>query len=84
MKKLGYTSVKIHTQTNTWLACKIYYDLGFHPEANSAAKYRFGWKMVSQLTGRDMIAETLGCKTFGVSVAIKEVDEDDCKLQLPV
>jgi phenylpyruvate tautomerase PptA (4-oxalocrotonate tautomerase family) len=25
-----------------------------------------------------LIAETLGCKTSSVSVAIKEVDEDDC------
>ena len=56
MKKLGYTSVKIHTQTNTWLACKIYYDLGFHPEANSAIKNRFGWKMVEDLTDRIIIS----------------------------
>ena len=32
MKSLGYSTVKIHTQTNTWLACKVYYDLGFRPE----------------------------------------------------
>ena len=49
MKQLGYTSVKIHTQTNTWLACKVYYDLGFHPEAESFIKNRFGWKMIEAL-----------------------------------
>ena len=52
MKELGYEKVKIHTQTNTWLACKVYYDLGFRPEKESLVKNRFGWKMVSQLTGR--------------------------------
>ena len=52
MKELGYEKVKIHTQTNTWLACKVYYDLGFRPEKESLVKNIFGWKMVSQLTGR--------------------------------
>ena len=52
MKELGYEKVKIHTQTNTWLACKVYYDLGFRPERESLVKNRFGWKMISQLTGR--------------------------------
>ena len=56
MKQLGYTSVKIHTQTNTWLACKVYFDLGFRPETNSAAKNRFGWKMVEALTDRRIIS----------------------------
>lgn len=51
LKKLGYSSVKIHTQTNTWLACKIYYDLGFRPAKESLIKNEFGWKMVEQLTG---------------------------------
>ena len=54
MKELGYEKVKIHTQTNTWLACKVYYDLGFRPEKESLVKNRFGWRMVSLLTGRDM------------------------------
>ena len=55
MKQLGYTRVKIHTQTNTWLACKIYYDLGFRPEADSLQINRAGWKMVELLTGRNML-----------------------------
>lgn len=55
MKELGYTSVKIHTQTNTWLACKIYFDLGFRPEAESLSKTKAGWKMVGMLTGRKML-----------------------------
>ena len=55
MKQLGYTRVKIHTQTNTWLACKIYYDLGFRPEADSLQRNKAGWKMVELLTGRKML-----------------------------
>lgn len=54
MKSLGYRSVKIHTQTNTWLACKVYYDLGFRPEKDSLVKNRFGWKMAEHLTNRKM------------------------------
>lgn len=55
MKKLGYTSVKIHTQTNTWLACKVYSDLGFRPEADSMSEDRAGWKMAELLTGRAIL-----------------------------
>lgn len=50
MRNLGYNSAKIHTQTNTWLACKIYHNLGFQPEEESLVKDRFGWKMVRLLT----------------------------------
>ena len=46
MKDLGYKRTKIHTQTNTWLACKVYSDLGFQPEKESLSKHRAGWKMV--------------------------------------
>lgn len=57
MKELGYTSTKIHTQTNTWLACKVYADLGFRPEAKSISENRAGWKMVELLTNRKMLEE---------------------------
>ena len=53
MSELGYTCTKIHTQTNTWLACKIYYSLGFRPTKESLGNNRFGWKMVGLLTGID-------------------------------
>ena len=57
MKELGYTSVKIHTQTNTWLACKVYFDLGFRPETESITENRAGWKMIELLTGRKMLTD---------------------------
>ena len=53
MKALGYGKIKIHTQTNTWLACKIYHELGFQPAEESFNKHRFGWKMAGLLTGID-------------------------------
>ena len=53
MKALGYGKIKIHTQTNTWLACKIYHELGFMPSEESLNKHRFGWKMAGLLTGID-------------------------------
>ncbi len=51
MKELGYSSAKIHTQTTTWLACKIYLDFGFRPTALSAERDRTGWEIARTLTG---------------------------------
>lgn len=49
MKRLGDDRVRIHTQTNTWLACKVYDDLGFRPSKESLEKNRFGWMITEQL-----------------------------------
>ena len=51
MKQLGHTWAKIPTQTTTWLACKVYYELGFRPIPKNLENSRAGWKMVEQLTG---------------------------------
>jgi len=51
MKELGYSRAKIPTQTTTWLACKIYYDLGFRPIPQNLEHSRAGWKMLKQLAG---------------------------------
>ena len=51
MNQLGHVRAKIPTQTNTWLACKVYMDLGFLPlKANLEHNYE-GWKIVKALTG---------------------------------
>lgn len=50
MKKLGYTHAKIPTQTNTWLACKIYLDLGFLPVKENAIHSSYGWRIIKTLT----------------------------------
>ncbi len=50
MRGLGYTHVKIPTQTTTWLACKIYLDLGFVPLPQNAVNSRKGWEIMKALT----------------------------------
>lgn len=55
MNKLGYNHAKIPTQTNTWLACKVYMDLGFLPiEKNMKNNYE-GWKIVKALTEHSVL-----------------------------
>ena len=51
MKKLGYTHAKIPTQTTTWLACKVYLDLGFYPIKENLEHSYEGWKIIKELTG---------------------------------
>lgn len=50
MRGLGYTHAKIPTQTTTWLACKIYLDLGFLPIPQNAIDSRKGWEIIRSLT----------------------------------
>ena len=50
MNKLGYVSAKIPTQTNTWLACKVYMDLGFIPVKKNLKHSYEGWKIIKALT----------------------------------
>lgn len=50
MKTLGYTHAKIPTQTNTWLAVKIYLDLGFKPIPENAVNSYIGWCIIKTLT----------------------------------
>lgn len=50
MKALGYNHVKIPTQTNTWLAVKVYLDLGFRPIPENAVNSYMGWCIVKTLT----------------------------------
>ncbi len=57
MKKLGYTHAIIPTQTNTWLACKIYLDLGFLPIKKNLENSYEGWKIIKALIGRPGLAD---------------------------
>lgn len=50
MKTLGYTHAKIPTQTNTWLAVKVYLDLGFRPIPENAVHSYIGWRIIKTLT----------------------------------
>jgi len=55
MQKLGYTHATIPTQTTTWLACKIYLDLGFRPIPENAVSNREGWRIVRALTNHEAL-----------------------------
>ena len=50
MKDLGYSHVKVPTQTNTWLAVKIYLDLGCRPMPKNAVNSAEGWRIIKTLT----------------------------------
>ena len=57
MASLGYTQAKIPTQTNTWLACKVYLDLGFRPIPANVQHSRRGWQIVKTLTRHPALEE---------------------------
>lgn len=56
MKRLGYTKVKISTQTTTWVACKVYLDLGFRPCSACGEEQAQGWRIVKSLTDHPALA----------------------------
>ena len=57
MKALGYTHAKIPTQTNTWLAVKIYLDLGFKPIPENAVNSYDGWCIIKTLTNHKALTD---------------------------
>ena len=56
MKGLGQTRAKIPTQTTTWLAVKVYLDLGFRPIEKNFIRCRDGWRIVKRLTTHPALA----------------------------
>lgn len=57
MRELGYRHAKIPTQTTTWLACKIYLDLGFMPLPKNAVNSRNGWRIIKALTNHPALID---------------------------
>jgi len=57
MKGLGYDHAKIPTQTTSWVAVKVYLDLGFRPIPQNAENARDGWRIVKALTGHPALEE---------------------------
>ena len=51
MRNLGYSAAKVHTQTTTWLACRIYLDFGFVPVEENMQDSQRGWQIIRTLTG---------------------------------
>ncbi len=57
MRGLGYTHGKIPTQSTSWVACKVYLDLGFRPLPENAVHSRDGWRIVKALTNHAALAD---------------------------
>lgn len=57
MKSLGYTHAIIPTQTITWLAVKIYLDLGFVPIPENAVNSYKGWCIIKTLTNHRVLTD---------------------------
>ncbi len=57
MQMLGYTRAIVPTQTTTWLACKVYLDLGFRPIPRNAQHSGKGWQIVRTLTDHPALSE---------------------------
>ena len=57
MKGLGYTRAKIPTQSSTWLAVKVYLDLGFRPIGKNYIRCRDGWRIIKRLTDHPALKE---------------------------
>jgi GNAT superfamily N-acetyltransferase len=57
MAELGYTHAKVPTQTTSWVAVKVYLDLGFLPIPQNAANSYEGWRIARTLTGHPALWE---------------------------
>jgi len=57
LPEFGYSHIKIPTQTNTWLACRIYLDFGFKPIPQNAVSSLYGWRMIKTLTDHPALKE---------------------------
>ncbi len=68
MKRLGYSFAKIPTQTTTWLAVKVYLDLGFRPIEKNLINSRDGWRIIKRLTDHPALAELEAAKDDEVLV----------------
>ena len=56
LAELGCDRARIPTQTTTWVAVKVYLDLGFRPTAGSAVEARDGWRILRRLTNHPALA----------------------------
>jgi ribosomal protein S18 acetylase RimI-like enzyme len=54
LKELGHKKAILYTQTHTWLAVKIYLDMGFDPY-NIDEEYK-GWQIVKKIINHDKLS----------------------------
>ena len=62
MEALGQTHCKIPTQTTTWVAVKVYLDLGFRPIEKNLVNSRDGWRIIKRLTDHPALSELEAAK----------------------
>lgn len=69
--ELGYNKILLHTQTHTWLAAKLYLDLGF--ERFNIEEDIKGWQILKTITNHNKLAdiESVPEKEMYFEVAIK-------------
>lgn len=56
MCALGAERIVVPTQTTTWVACRVYMDLGFRPVPMNLEKSRKGWMIMKRLTGHPALS----------------------------
>jgi ribosomal protein S18 acetylase RimI-like enzyme len=54
LKKLGHKKTLLHTQTHTWLAVKIYLDVGFEPY--KLEDNYLGWQIIKKVTNHTKLS----------------------------
>ena len=57
MEDYGYRHAYVPTQTTTWLAARLYLDLGFRPTAFSLERSPVGWSIMRRLTDHPALAD---------------------------
>lgn len=60
MRRLGHKKTLLHTQTHTWLAVKIYLDMGFVPYKMN--DYYLGWQIIKKLTNHKKLIDVTDIK----------------------
>ncbi len=74
---LGYDKILLHTQTHTWLAAKLYLDLGFEP-FNIEENIK-GWEIFKTITNHPKLENinTIPKEEMYFDIALKVVNELD-------
>ena len=54
MRRLGHKKTLLHTQTHTWLAVKVYLDMGFEPY--KMEEHYLGWQIIKKLTNHEKLS----------------------------
>lgn len=62
LAQLGYKTVKIPTQTTTWVAAGLYLEFGFKPVAENAVNSYEGYRILRTLTNSPVLSDFPPCE----------------------